>query len=128
MHLVIPDYQDPTAARGDAITAYAWVDYVGVSPNDGTGRVVLSPYRDLRAAYDPLAKRLDTIDLAPGDGLPSLPDLMSDPAFAVAWAVVGHCLLTKAAEGLPGASVVLSDQEAAILGAFGQFLKQIGGG
>lgn len=127
MYLSIPDYQDPTAAAGDTITAHAWADYVAVGPNDGTGRLVLSPYRDLRAAYDPKARPIGSIDLAPGDGLPSLPELMADPAFAAAWTIVGHVLLTAAAKHHPGASVVLSEPEAAILDGFGQFLARMGG-
>lgn len=111
MHILIPDYQDPTAAPGVTITAVAKFDLVQVGVQDGSGRLVLQIWRDLDsylASFEPGGpKPLASIEHRPGDGvIPTLAGLMGNPTFAAAWGQVGVILATHAASAISGASVV----------------------
>ena len=123
MHIYIPEYKDrfdPT----ETLAAAGWPSVVQVGPLDGSGRVAVQLWK-ADAAYKPGADPLGSEEFIPGNGLPSLEDMMADPGFAVAWTVVGHRLLAWAAERFDGAKVETTEQEAAILAAFGQFLASL---
>lgn len=116
MHLVIPGHPDRYGPRGETTTAYAWVDYLGVGPNDpdgASGRVAIACWRSIEAAYQG-GEPFDRIEFRAGAGLPSIPELQQDPRFRLGWLLIGVSLLDAIAAAR-GGTVVLSPEEGAIL-------------
>ena len=100
MHVTMPNFTDPADKGGPKLTAIGKIDFVGVGVQDGTGRMVVLPFKSL-AAYGDGSKPLDSaIEYRAGDGvIPPLygsngqPGLMDDPTFAQAWGTIGFILL-----------------------------------
>ena len=116
-----PDRFDP----GATAEMSGWPSLVQVSPLDGSGRVSIDLWR-ANAAYKPGADPVGSEEFAPGAGLPTLAEMMADPAFAVPWTLLGHYLLSRSAERFAGATVETTEAEAAVLAAFSKFLESMG--
>ena len=121
MNILIPEYPD-ARDPGATVEAAAWPSVVQVGPLDASGRVALQLWM-AGAAYKPGAAPLGGEEFGPGNGLPPLAEMLSDPAFAVPWTLLGHYLLTQAAGRWKGATVELTEQEKAVVDAFGAFLQ-----
>ncbi len=127
MYLSLPNVQDPTAKPGVTVNAICRTDHVAVGPYDGSGRLVLTGFRDKDAAESPGVREILRLEFRPGEGMPSIDELKADPAFGIAWTVVGSILLSHVQSIHPGSEILLSPGEQAALAAYAAFIRSLGG-
>ena len=111
--LIVPSYPDPTATE-PAAGALAWIGGLTLDFESTTGQIHVIVHRDGPAAEAAKAP-LDRFGIALGEdygpgsgGAPTFAELLSDPEFAAAFAVIRLKLFTEvlaAHPRLPGATL-----------------------
>lgn len=86
MALSIPSIVNPYDSANPIAPAYAWLSSLGLDLAHGAGQLVLSVHpREDAWMSQPIAR----IPVTLGQDFPTLPELMADPEFAAAYAVIG---------------------------------------
>lgn len=95
MALTIPSYPDPRDPDHPLTNAYAWIAALQLDLRGGGGAVVLSihPRESAWRGQPAGVLRVGLGEhLTPGGRFPTLDELMADPEFAGAYAVIGRKL------------------------------------
>lgn len=109
IHILIPNYPDPTAGPGVTLTAYGKVTYQQLG-SDGQGWVVMTVWRS-EEAYMGGAQPLGQHDYRVGGGvIPTLAQMLADDAFRLAYSAILAKLSEWTGSAWPGSEVKADGQ------------------